>query len=121
MSSQSPFPLVKRTSYGWLKTGCLSVNITLPSRRSGYAYNYYVMFYHYFLVIVVSLICPFTGNYCHSKHGLPASRVPVPARGCREATTLRPVGHFRLEGPERFLDGGGGEFTTLGVKGQGSH
>ena len=43
-----------------------------------------------------------------------------PVEGCREAMTLRPVGCFRLEGPKCFLDGGGGEFTTLGVGGQGS-
>ena len=78
------------------------------------------MFYHYFLVIVVSLICPFAGDYCNSKHDLPASGVLVSVEGCREATALCPVGYFRLEGPECFLDGGVGEFTALGIGGQGS-
>ena len=76
-------PLVKRTSCRWLKTGCWSATVTFPNRQNWYSCNCYVVFLHYFLVIVISLIFPFAGDYCHSKYALPASRVPVPTGGCK--------------------------------------
>ena len=59
----------------------------------------------------------FTGRRYYSEHGASASRVRAPAKGCRTAAIICPVGDGQAEDAECFIKRGRVGVPSLGAGG----
>ena len=61
----------------------------------------------------------FADRRCYSEHGTSASRVQAPAKGCRTAAIICPVGNGRAGDADCFIKGGRVGVPSPGAGGQG--